>query len=116
MRAAPGAWITPDGTVVFRNGRIVVQPAALRAAAGWTCWYCARHGLFRTAILLTHHHDDHVSDLDEVRRQFPDVPVLIHELERPDVPGATGTMAPLSTTAFGNSCRRHRNSWLLFTS
>src|SRR5204863_6967073 len=23
---------------------------------------------------------------------------------------------PLSTTAFGNSCRRHLNSWLLFTS
>src|SRR6516165_5981588 len=29
---------------------------------------------------------------------------------------STGTMAPLSTADFGNSCRRHRNSWLLFTS
>src|SRR3984893_16355651 len=29
---------------------------------------------------------------------------------------STGTIAPLSTTAFGNSCRRHLNSWLLFTS
>jgi hypothetical protein len=29
---------------------------------------------------------------------------------------ATGTIAPLSTTAFGNSSRRHLNSWLLFTS
>jgi hypothetical protein len=29
---------------------------------------------------------------------------------------STGIMAPLSTTAFGNSCRRHLNSWLLFTS
>ena len=28
---------------------------------------------------------------------------------------STGTIA-LSTAAFGNSCRRHRNSWLLFTS
>ena len=27
-----------------------------------------------------------------------------------------GTIAPLSTTAFGNSSRRHLNSWLLFTS
>src|SRR5438105_11390071 len=26
---------------------------------------------------------------------------------------ATGTIAPLATAAFGNSCRRHRNSWLL---
>src|ERR1700730_17831330 len=29
---------------------------------------------------------------------------------------STRTIAPLSTAAFGNSCRRHRNSWLLFTS
>ena len=29
---------------------------------------------------------------------------------------STGTIAPLSTAAFGNSCRRHRNSWLLFKS
>src|SRR5215471_17244207 len=29
---------------------------------------------------------------------------------------STGTMVPLSTTAFGNSCRRHLNRWLLFTS
>src|SRR5207237_5924479 len=29
---------------------------------------------------------------------------------------STGTIAPLATAAFGNSCRRHRNSWLLFTS
>jgi hypothetical protein len=29
---------------------------------------------------------------------------------------ATGTIALLSTAAFGNSCRRHLNSWLLFTS
>src|SRR5215467_8717564 len=29
---------------------------------------------------------------------------------------STGTIAPLSTAAFGNSCRHHRNSWLLFTS
>ena len=28
---------------------------------------------------------------------------------------ATGTIAPLSTTAFGNSCRCHVNSRLLFT-
>src|ERR1700760_1805578 len=56
--------------------------------------FLRRGQLTLTHVLLTHHHDDHVSDLDEVRRQFPDVPVLIHELERPDVPGATGTMAP----------------------
>jgi hypothetical protein len=38
--------------------------------------------------------------------------------DRPPSSGAisTGTIAPLSTTAFGNSCRRYLNSWLLFTS
>ncbi len=56
--------------------------------------FLRRGQLTLTHVLLTHHHDDHVADLDEVRRQFPDVPVLIHELERRDVPGATGTMAP----------------------
>src|SRR5215472_993096 len=34
----------------------------------------------------------------------------------PSGPISTGTIVPLSTTAFGNSCRRHLNSWLLFTS
>jgi hypothetical protein len=29
---------------------------------------------------------------------------------------STGTIAPLSTAAFGNNCRRHLNRWLLFTS
>jgi hydroxyacylglutathione hydrolase len=43
-------------------------------------------------VLLTHHHHDHVAELDEVRRRFPDVPVLIHPLERDLVGQATGTM------------------------
>jgi hypothetical protein len=29
---------------------------------------------------------------------------------------STGTVTPLSTNTSGNSCRRHLNSWLLFTS
>jgi glyoxylase-like metal-dependent hydrolase (beta-lactamase superfamily II) len=47
-----------------------------------------------THILLTHHHHDHVAELDEVLKQYPNTPVLIHELERDQVPAATGTMAP----------------------
>ena len=56
--------------------------------------FLRRGQLTLTHVLLTHHHHDHVAELDAVRRAYPDVPVLIHELERTDVPGATGTMAP----------------------
>jgi glyoxylase-like metal-dependent hydrolase (beta-lactamase superfamily II) len=47
-----------------------------------------------THVLLTHHHHDHIAELDGVGQRFPDVPVLIHPLERGQVPGATGTMEP----------------------
>lgn len=47
-----------------------------------------------THVLLTHHHHDHVADLGRVQERHPDVPVLIHELERDQVPGVTGTMSP----------------------
>ncbi|HWE10152.1 MAG TPA: MBL fold metallo-hydrolase [Solirubrobacteraceae bacterium] len=56
--------------------------------------YLQRGQLTLTHVLLTHHHHDHVAELDEVRRRFPDVPVLIHPLEREQVPAATGTMEP----------------------
>ena len=47
-----------------------------------------------THVLLTHHHYDHVSEIDKVLERHPGTPVLIHELERDQVPAATGTMAP----------------------
>jgi glyoxylase-like metal-dependent hydrolase (beta-lactamase superfamily II) len=47
-----------------------------------------------THVLLTHHHSDHVSELDRVVERWPDAAVLIHPLERGSVPGATGTMSP----------------------
>lgn len=47
-----------------------------------------------THVLLTHHHHDHVAELDEVLARHPGTPVLIHELERDSVPQATGTMQP----------------------
>jgi hydroxyacylglutathione hydrolase len=47
-----------------------------------------------THVLLTHHHHDHVAELGEVTAAHPDVPVLIHPLERELVDGATGTMEP----------------------
>jgi hydroxyacylglutathione hydrolase len=54
-----------------------------------------RRGQFQlTHVLLTHFHHDHVADLDAVLKAYPGTPVLIHELEREDVPGVTGVMEP----------------------
>ena len=63
--------------------------------------YLRRGELTLTHVLLTHHHHDHVSDLDAVIAAHPDVPVLIHELERSEVPQATGTLAPGETIRTG---------------
>jgi glyoxylase-like metal-dependent hydrolase (beta-lactamase superfamily II) len=54
-----------------------------------------------THVLLTHHHHDHVAELDRVRARHPDVPVLIHPLERSSVGAATGTMEPGETIYSG---------------
>jgi glyoxylase-like metal-dependent hydrolase (beta-lactamase superfamily II) len=52
-----------------------------------------RRGQFQlTHVLLTHHHHDHVAELDKVVQAYPAVPVLIHPLERELAAGATGTM------------------------
>jgi hydroxyacylglutathione hydrolase len=56
--------------------------------------FLRRGQLTLTHVLLTHHHHDHVAELTAVREHFPDVPVLIHPLERELVPGTTGTMEP----------------------
>jgi hydroxyacylglutathione hydrolase len=54
----------------------------------------SRMRLELTHVLLTHHHHDHVAELDVVRERHPDAPVLIHPAERDLVPAATGTMEP----------------------
>ena len=53
-----------------------------------------RGQLTLTHVLLTHHHHDHVAELDAVLERHPGTPVLIHALERAEVPAATGTMEP----------------------
>jgi glyoxylase-like metal-dependent hydrolase (beta-lactamase superfamily II) len=63
--------------------------------------FVKRGQLTLTHILLTHHHGDHVVDLDEAIAAFPHAPVLIHELERGEVPQATGTLAPGETIRTG---------------
>ncbi len=56
--------------------------------------YLERGQFTLTHVLLTHHHHDHVAELDAVLARYPGTPVLIHPLERELVPGATGTMQP----------------------
>jgi glyoxylase-like metal-dependent hydrolase (beta-lactamase superfamily II) len=53
-----------------------------------------RGQLTLTHVLLTHHHGDHVAEIDAVLERHPGTPVLIHPLERDRVPAATGTMEP----------------------
>jgi glyoxylase-like metal-dependent hydrolase (beta-lactamase superfamily II) len=43
-------------------------------------------------VLLTHHHYDHVCELEQVLARHPDAQVLAHELEK--VEGTTGTIEP----------------------
>ena len=53
-----------------------------------------RHRMTPTHVLLTHHHFDHVCDLDRLTQRWPGLQVLIHPDEAALVEGATGTMTP----------------------
>ena len=53
-----------------------------------------RGQLTLTHVLLTHHHHDHVAELDQVLAAHPGTPALIHPLERDLVQGASDTMKP----------------------
>src|SRR5947209_8052747 len=54
----------------------------------------SRMRLELTHVLLTHHHHDHVAELEAVRERHPEAQVLIHPAERELVSAATGTMEP----------------------
>jgi hydroxyacylglutathione hydrolase len=58
-------------------------------------------GLGLSHVLLTHHHFDHVCELDQVLARHPDAEVLIHPGERDQVEGATGTIEPGDTMQAG---------------
>lgn len=60
-----------------------------------------QHDLKLTHVLLTHHHGDHVAELDAVLKRHPGTPVLIHPLEREHVPLATGDLEPGQTIEVG---------------
>src|SRR5687767_12722998 len=50
------------------------------------------HDLQPTHVLLTHHHQDHVAELDKLLEQWPDLQVLAHPDEA--VLGTTGELLP----------------------
>jgi hydroxyacylglutathione hydrolase len=53
-------------------------------------------------VLLTHHHHDHVAELERVISRHPQAEVLIHPLERELVPAAGGDLTPGQTLSAGN--------------
>jgi glyoxylase-like metal-dependent hydrolase (beta-lactamase superfamily II) len=55
-----------------------------------------------THVLLTHHHHDHVAELELIRARHPDAEVLIHPLERKLVDGPTGELVPEETISVGS--------------
>ena len=59
-----------------------------------------RHRL--THVLLTHHHADHVAELDQVLAYHPYAEVLAHPLERASVPQTTGDLNPGDTLTVGS--------------
>jgi glyoxylase-like metal-dependent hydrolase (beta-lactamase superfamily II) len=61
----------------------------------------ARMRFTLTHVLLTHHHHDHVAELQRVKERHPEAEVLIHQLERDEVDGVTGTMSPGETIHSG---------------
>jgi glyoxylase-like metal-dependent hydrolase (beta-lactamase superfamily II) len=60
-----------------------------------------RHDLTPTHVLLTHHHYDHVSEVGQILERWPDAQVLIHPVERDEVPTATATMDAGATVRAG---------------
>jgi glyoxylase-like metal-dependent hydrolase (beta-lactamase superfamily II) len=54
-----------------------------------------------THVLLTHHHHDHVAEVERVLERHPGTQVWIHPVERELVTAATGTMEPGQTIAIG---------------
>jgi hydroxyacylglutathione hydrolase len=59
------------------------------------------HRLTVSHVLLTHHHYDHVCELESLLPRHSDAQVLIHPLEREHVAQATGTIEPGETVNSG---------------
>jgi hydroxyacylglutathione hydrolase len=73
----------PGGAAFFVDAGGPVGPLVEKAA---------EHDLDVTHVLLTHHHFDHVAELEAITRRWPEAEVLIHPGERDRVDGATGDL------------------------
>ena len=82
----------PGGTAVLIDAGGPVEPLLEAIDAG---------GYTLSHVLLTHHHYDHVRDLDKVLERFPGTPVLIHPGEREQVGQATADLNPGDTISAG---------------
>lgn len=58
-------------------------------------------GATLAAVLLTHHHYDHIAELAKVLEAHPGTPVLAHPIERELTEGTTGDLTPGESTSFG---------------
>jgi glyoxylase-like metal-dependent hydrolase (beta-lactamase superfamily II) len=63
--------------------------------------FLRRGQLTLTYVLLTHHHHDHIAELDAVLEHYPGTPVLIHPLERANIAAATAALEPGATIETG---------------
>jgi len=81
----------PGGAAVLVDANGEVEP--LIAAA-------RRERLTVEAIVVTHHHRDHVAGLDRYRAAFG-APVYVHSLSAPEVPGADRTLEDGDELAVG---------------
>jgi glyoxylase-like metal-dependent hydrolase (beta-lactamase superfamily II) len=92
-RAMNSPWLTnqylvaggPGGQAFFVDAGGPLEPLLEKVA---------EHDLRPTHVLLTHHHGDHVVELDAIVERFPGIEVLIHPAERDAVPQATGDLLP----------------------
>jgi hydroxyacylglutathione hydrolase len=60
-----------------------------------------RLGLEPTHVLLTHHHFDHVSEVDRLQQRWPDLEVLISAKERDLLGAASGEGQPNPAAGYG---------------
>jgi glyoxylase-like metal-dependent hydrolase (beta-lactamase superfamily II) len=99
-RAMHDQWLSNTYVVADEpGGRAVMVDAG--GPVGPLLDLLAQGGFTLTHVLLTHHHHDHVAELELVTAAHPGTPVLIHALEREHVPAATGTLEPGQTITSG---------------
>src|SRR4026209_2114179 len=60
------------------------------------------HGITPTHVLLTHHHYDHVCELDQLTGRWPDMHALLHAAARAEVPGANRATRPGAPVMVGD--------------